>query len=77
MPAMNEKIKTPVTSGSSKMVGSAHPWHKRPRWQKRIQGWACYQLQSWVALLWPEAADKIMYNTLRDQFDEKNENIGE
>jgi hypothetical protein len=52
--------------------GSAHPWHKLPRWQKRIHGWVCYQLQSWFALLWPEAADRIMYKTLRDQFEEPN-----
>jgi hypothetical protein len=53
-------------------TGSAHPWHKRSRWQKRIHGWLCYQMQSWVALLWPEAADQIMYKTLRDQFEEPN-----
>jgi hypothetical protein len=29
-------------------------------------------MQSWVALLWPEAADQIMYKTLRDQFEEPN-----
>ena len=52
--------------------GSAHPWHKLPRWQKRIHGWVCYQLQSWFALLWPEAVDRIMYKTLRDQFEEPN-----
>ncbi len=50
-------------------TGSSHPWHKRPRWHKRLHGWLCYQLSSWVALFWPEAADRIMYKTLSDQFD--------
>ena len=39
--------------------GSAHPWHKRPRWQKRIHGWLCYQMQSWVALLWPKLLAEV------------------
>lgn len=65
-------MKNTATRQSGEGNGLAHPWHKRPRWQKRIHGWLCYQMQSWFALLWPEAADRIMYKTLRDQFEEPN-----
>ena len=49
-----------------------HQWCTLPRWKKRLHGWLYYQMQSWVALLFAEAADRIMYKTLRDQFEEPN-----
>jgi len=60
---------------SAPIHGSAtrHPWHEKPMWKKRLNGFFCYQLSSWVALLFPEEADRAMYKTLRDQFDGPNE----
>jgi hypothetical protein len=54
-------------------TGKAHPWHARPRWQKRIQGFLCYAMNAVFALCWPEAADRVMYETLREQFEEDSQ----
>ena len=43
-------------------------WHTAPRWRKRLEGFLCYQLAAFVSLFKPEAADRAMYETLRDQF---------
>lgn len=69
---MSERQTSNLRTGqaSAPRNGSNHPWHGRPRWQKALNGWLCYQLQSWIALFFPEAADRIMYKTLRDQFED-------
>jgi len=52
-----------------------YQWHTLPKWKKRLHGWLCYQMQSWGALLFPEAADRIMYKVLREQFEEPNKEV--
>jgi len=43
-------------------------WHTAPRWRKRLEGFLCYQLAAFISLFKPEAADRAMYSTLREQF---------
>ena len=50
-------------------MGADHPWHRRSRIVKGLSGWACYQLSAWVALFFPVAVDRAMYQTLREQFE--------
>ena len=50
-----------------------HEWHLKSRLKKRIHGWACYQLCSWISLVWPETVDKALFAVLRDQFEPANQ----
>ncbi len=49
----------------------ATAWQQMPRWLKRLNGWASYQLYALFALFDPEAADRFMYEVLREQFERK------
>jgi hypothetical protein len=47
-----------------------HPWHKLSGLRKRLQGFLIYQASSFVAIYDPVMADKVMYDVLKEQFEE-------
>lgn len=58
-------------------ICSSHPWHARPLWQKRAQGWISYQFASWASLVWPIEVDRAMHHELNKQFENQNAAPGE
>lgn len=48
-----------------------HPWWKLSGFKKRIHGFFTYQLWSFVSLWNPEVADILMWQGLKQQFEEK------
>jgi len=51
-------------------TGKEHPWHITPMWKRRISGFFTYVFNAFLSLYDPVMADRIMYKTLRDQFEE-------
>jgi len=50
-------------------MNKTHPWHKASMFKKRINGFLCYQLSSFLSLINPIMADRVMYKTLKEQFE--------
>jgi hypothetical protein len=57
--------------GNTMKVRAESSWAKRPMWQKRLHGFASYMLAALTSLAFPVETDKAMFDSLRDQFDEK------
>lgn len=49
-------------------INPAHPYAKRGRLSRRIQGFLSYQLLSILALFSPELTDRLTLQALREQF---------
>lgn len=49
-------------------IDPSSSWAKLPRWRKRLEGIKCYTVASITCLIWPEATDSAMYDSLRSQF---------
>lgn len=50
-----------------------HEWTKLPRWKKRIEGFMCYLVCLFFCLIHPEATDYALYQHIKGQFIEDEE----
>lgn len=50
-------------------------WHRAPMAMKRLNGFLCYQVSAFAALLYPVQVDNAMRDTLNDQFEKEMKDI--
>ena len=47
-------------------------WVRLPRWKKRLRGFMSYTVMAFWSLRHPELVDWVLYNDLKDEFEQSN-----